>query len=246
MSEGRVTIGNILSAVRAFLRLVRNPHDLKNYDGLEQRLMALATERDLAKIAESYRRSPETGPMLASRYLGPTPDIASLLRSPEGSLGNAYAHFIADNNLSADYYPHAESTDDLAYFKSRMLQLHDIWHVLIGAPPNLPGELQVIGFTIGQLERTLRRERIAIAFLYMMTVAYLVNSVVNPAWKLADAWRHFRDGRRQGLTTRPLFAIRWEEMWGVPLERVRALHVRERSAPSWPFEMVGLSAVSQR
>ena len=163
--------------------------------------------------------------MLRDRYVGPEHDIDALLQLPAGTFGQAYARFMTDNQLSVDYYPRSEPTDDLMYFKLRVLQTHDLWHVMLGAAPDLPGELEVIGFTIGQLERTLRRERLAVAFLYMMAVAYLTHSIIHPNWKFGVAWRRFWCGRSTGLTIRPLFSVKWERMWDQPIAELRAKYM---------------------
>jgi ubiquinone biosynthesis protein Coq4 len=231
MTDGRFTLANLFVAVRAFGGLIRNPHDLRNFEKLEQALLALASARERARIAACYRGSPELRPMLESRFLSTDHDIAALLQCPAGTFGHAYAHFITDNNLSVDYYPRAEVSDDLMYFRARMLQMHDLWHVLLGAAPDVPGELEVIGFSIGQLERTLRRERLAVAFFYMMAVAYLTHTaIVRPRAFLTRA-RRFLQGRKTGLELRPFFAVQWERLWRVPLEMVRATCVVKASLP---------------
>lgn len=221
MSDGRVSLGNLLAAARAFGGLIRNPLDLKNFECMELALLNLASAEARARVAAAYRSSPELRPMLESRFLSMDHDIARLLQCDPGSFGHAYARFITDNQLSVDYYPRTEASDDLLYFRARMLQMHDLWHVLLGAAPDVPGELEVIGFSIGQLERTLRGE-LAVAFFYMMAVAYLAHTAATRPSALVSSARRFLQGRHRGRSLRPFFAVRWEELWNVPLETVRA------------------------
>jgi ubiquinone biosynthesis protein Coq4 len=222
VSNGRLSFRNLVAALRAFGGLIRNPNDLGNFERVELALLELASEKDRARVAASYRRSSELRPMLESRFLSTDHDIPRLLQSPEGTFGHAYARFITDNHLSVDYYPRREASDDLMYFRARMLQMHDLWHVLLGAAPDVPGELEVIGFSIGQMERTLHRE-LAVAFFYMMAVAYLVHTAAVRPRALLSSTRRFLDGRRKGRELRPFFAVQWESYWGVPLTRLREI-----------------------
>ena len=197
MSDGSLSLRNLITAARAFGGLILNPQDLRNFERVELALLALASPQNRARVAASYRCSPELRPMLEARFLSTDHDIARLLQSPEGTFGHAYAHFITDNGLSVDYLTRREPSDDLMYFRARMAQTHDLWHVLLGAAPDVPGELEVIGFSIGQLERTLRGE-LAVAFFYMMAFAYLVHTIsTHPSAFLSSARRFFQ-GRRKG------------------------------------------------
>lgn len=70
---------------------------------------------------------------LANRY-------RALKDAPEGSLGRAYAHFIASNGYS---FPGEKGSPPEA------IVLHDLTHVLSGYGTDPEGELQVLGFHAG-------------------------------------------------------------------------------------------------
>ncbi|KAL5013094.1 hypothetical protein ScPMuIL_011645 [Solemya velum] len=64
---------------------------------------------------------------------------------PEGTFGRAYWQFLKDNKFSPDARLPVHFVDDpeLMYVMLRYRQLHDLFHTLLGMPPNMLGEVLV-------------------------------------------------------------------------------------------------------
>ncbi|HUD92473.1 Coq4 family protein [Sphingobium sp.] len=102
------------------------------------------------------------GGMIASRHV----ELADRLSDPafigqfsEGSLGAAYARFLAETGYSAQGLAAVSRTDDLsrevehpyAWFARRTRDIHDIWHILTGYRSDDPlGEACLTAFSYAQ------------------------------------------------------------------------------------------------
>lgn len=86
-------------------------------------------------------------------------DPAYVAAFPAGSVGGAYAAFLAETGYSAAGLETVSRADDdsrqaphpYAWFARRNRDLHDVWHVLTGYQADDPlGELCLVAFTYGQ------------------------------------------------------------------------------------------------
>ena len=89
--------------------------------------------------------------MLEERYLSPVPDLESLAKLPEGSLGRAFETYMTENDLdpvllreSAFIEAHKKQGEDAGYLSERGFQLHDMFHVLTGFDTSPLGEVRVV------------------------------------------------------------------------------------------------------
>src|SRR5581483_1426369 len=75
-------------------------------------------------------------------------DFDALRRLPDGTLGREYVRFLDDNHITPDVFQKPEIGDDrIAYVMQRVRQTHDLWHVLTGYTPDVPGEILLQAFT---------------------------------------------------------------------------------------------------
>lgn len=103
-----------------------------------------------SRALRRIRRSPEgkelleVQPKLDAQSL----DLHDLLRLPHRTFG----HEVAEWMLQCGFAPGSPTTDrtDRAYLERRLLEVHDLWHVLTGYNCDLPGELGLLAFTLGQ------------------------------------------------------------------------------------------------
>ncbi|CAM9381954.1 unnamed protein product [Phaeothamnion confervicola] len=135
------------------------------------------------------------------------------LRSlPAGTLGRAYADFMAHHGFSPDGRCAVRFVDDsdLAYVLTRYRQVHDFWHVLAGLPPTVEAEL-------------------ALKVVEMVQTGLPVTALAalcGPAALSAIQRRHFTRiyvpwALRVGRRAAPLINIWYERQWDVPLEELR-------------------------
>ena len=81
-----------------------------------------------------------------------TVDLGALGALPLGSFGRTYAEFMRAHAFSPDERADTRFVDDaaLAYVMTRLREVHDFWHVLVGLPPSVPGEIALKWFELVQ------------------------------------------------------------------------------------------------
>jgi ubiquinone biosynthesis protein COQ4 len=133
-------------------------------------------------------------------------DFDALRALPATTLGGAYARYLDDNKLDPDLFQAPPGLPQVAQtIAQRIRQTHDIWHVLTGYHPDVPGELALQGFTFAQLRMP--------SALLIATIGTLARARSEVAAVL--------DGYRRGMETQFLPPVRFEEMWDRDLDDVR-------------------------
>lgn len=144
--------------------------------------------------------------------------LADIAACPPGSLGEEFHRLIVDNGfdlevLDRDALGLAGLAPPLDYLNARMLQTHDLWHIVAGYRTTALHEVAISGFQLAQFGHTY-----SAMFLGMVTAS---GAVRDPAFfsllmeTILTAWAH---GRR----TPPMLLIPWEEVWDRPTEAIRA------------------------
>lgn len=136
---------------------------------------------------------------------------------PTGSLGDALMTMLrahgydlevidADTVVLPGPWPAQNRTN------RRILQLHDIWHLVAGYGFTGPGEVAISGFQMAQFGQNYSTRFLAavttIAALRMPGLADLLLPVI------FDGWRH-------GRTTPPLLTVPWHNRLAEPIDRLR-------------------------
>jgi ubiquinone biosynthesis protein Coq4 len=207
--------------MRSLLAAVRRP-DIGRFYEFETEMMALASPRQLERMAARFKASPELAPAFAERYLPRTRTVEEAERCAPGSLGAEYAAFMKRHGLSADYLPPRELAGDLTWFRARQVQAHDFWHAALGIGADLPGEVEIVAVLFAQFRRALPRELLAPAFSFLLVFIYLAHVSFTAPRTLAECVRRFRAGYRRGWSTAPLWAVRFEALLDRPLAEVQA------------------------
>ena len=211
--------------------------------------VALATEltarRALLALRARVRATPAGAALLAERPARLSGLPAALAAAGAGgagagSLGAAYAAFMSAHGLdAADRAPvrclpggggagagagdgggDGDEDAELAWLLQRARDAHDVWHVLAGLPPSLAGELALKAFEAAHLRLPAAVAAAAAAPLRLAAAPradYLRTAV---PWALRAAAR-----------VRPLLAVRYEDLWRLPLDAVRA-DLRFEPAPA--------------
>lgn len=195
-------------ALGALRCLMRDPNDTQKIF-----VLAVALDRDHIPAALTRFLSEPGGlellrdmPALDSSTL----DLDALGRCAQGTLGHAYATHLRDGALDMDIFRAPPGLPlAIAYFAQRFRQCHDVWHVLTGYAPDVRGEILLQAFTHGQLGTPAPR--------LAAVVGALQWARVYPALPL-EAYRAYRRGRAAQF----LLAVRWEDLWNEPLDRLRA------------------------
>ncbi len=194
-------------AARALVALLRNPDDTRQVF-----LLGTATgRRALPQLLTRIVLSDEGGrmireqPTIDSKHV----DYEALRKLPDGTLGREYVRFLDVNDLDPDLFHAPPGLPQVpAYVAQRMRQTHDLWHVLTGYMPDVPGEVALQAFSYAQTGTPLSW---LIAFF-----GSIRNSVKHPGIIGKSI-----DGYRRGKRAAFLPSVWLEEMWALPLEEAR-------------------------
>jgi ubiquinone biosynthesis protein COQ4 len=140
-----------------------------------------------------------------------TVDLAALAALPAGTLGHAYASFLASHGLTPEVFdepPEGITEPKLVYVMQRMRQTHDLWHVVTGCETDPLGEIALQAFTYAQV----RVPGNAILALIGTLKAIRVSPGI-----VRDVVALYRMGTRAAR----LPTFRWEDHWATPLIEVR-------------------------
>lgn len=143
-------------------------------------------------------------------------DRAYLGSLPAGSLGRAYLDWTAPRDFTADGIAEAISeqvprdlSDPGATMGARVVDMHDLWHVLNGWDSDIVGEIHLLGYSYAQLG--------AWAWLLLGLLSNVPLVLSGRLDGLSCLFGAVRRGREAAL----LPAVDWEAMLALPLDEVR-------------------------
>ena len=215
-------IASGLSFFAALLRFLKGL-DADDVLAMEVASLGLANPEDIDAFSRTMHASPALRGMLDDRYLAPRYTKEDLRACAPGTLGAAYLAHLERHDLDLAFWPDIEPERDMDYFRVRMYQTHDLWHVLAGFDATDAGEVGIIGFNTGQADRWVEDDGAGpIQFILMLAALTLLHGAwMNPSL-LRPAIRRFVDGYERGFAAQALYPVAWEELFDAPLEEVRA------------------------
>ena len=196
----------------------------KGYDAasITTRVAALgsAVHPDFEAIAESCaRRHPGAAAALVRPVPGRT-DLEALRACDENSLGGILYGMIVEQGYDLEVLDREAIKLDalppsLRYLNTRILQMHDVWHLVARYETTASHEIAISAFQLAQFGHNY-------SAMFLATVT-TISHVMQPAGVpvlmqlIAEAWQH---GRRA-----PAFMdIEWEEEWNSSIETIRERH----------------------
>ena len=160
---------------------------------------------------------------------------------PENSVGRLFYNVIVDNSfdlevLDRDAIGLSQLPSPLDYLNTRMLQAHDLWHLVGGYETTSLHEIAISAFQMSQFGHNYSAQFLAVTAVIgaqgdAMAYPILMDTITS-------AWVH---GRR----TPPMILIDWENVWTGTLEEVRAqfgITAYERPYPANLIEMAQAAA----
>ena len=200
-----------LRALKAFYSLARLVKDPNRLGEVFEMSDALATPDALRPMVDRLAEDPVVARSLETRHRIRV-ELTELRRLPEGTLGRTFADHMIAANLDPSALPTLSSDDPASFFRAHLYETHDIWHVVTGFGTDLVGELGLQAFYQAQIPGPLPSLLLAVGLLRS---AIFDQTLTVPFMEaLARGWR-------MGKIARPLFGVRWDELWSVPLEDVR-------------------------
>lgn len=183
----------------------------------------------LARAAMAYPGVPAAAAMGMPRRF----TLEALARCPAGSLGGAFHSLIVDNGFDLEVLDREalgldELPPPLGYLNARILQCHDLWHIVGGYETTALHEVAISAFQLGQFghhysSMFLGMVLTRVAFERPEGGPLILDTILS-------AWAH---GRR----TPPLLGVNWPAVWNLPVAEVRAkLGVQPYASP-WPADL---------
>jgi len=206
-----------LVALRAMRKLGQDPDDTAQAIVVIAALAGNSNQRLLRR----FRRSPRADAILRERrdLYHLLSDREGLLALPAGSLGREIGEWFAREQIGAQGLAQAAATartqlgttppdgaEEQVFF-TRLLNLHDVFHVLTGYDRDLRGEAAVLAFTLAQTRSP--------------GIAYIVLRVLLRAGWGSEMGRLIRQGFRRGLRSAWLIDEEWEALMPRPIGEVR-------------------------
>ena len=161
-------------------------------------------------------------------------DIATLKNCAAGSLGERFYRLIVDNGFDVEVLNREELAltslpPVLRYTNTRILQTHDLWHLVAGYDTTILHEIGISAFQLAQFGHLY-------SAAFLATVATLTSQAEAVAAQIyfatvAAAWAH-------GRATPPLMAIEWEHLWDRPIDAIRADYGIAPFASPYPANLI--------
>jgi ubiquinone biosynthesis protein Coq4 len=197
-----------MKAATSFVRLTINPSMLGQVFELSD---GVADPDSLRRAADEARRTDAGARALAERPRLRI-DLAALAQLAPGTLGREFADHMIANRLDPAALPTLAAHDELEYVRAHLYETHDVWHVVTGFATDVAGELGLQAFYAAQLPGKLPPAILAGGLLNT-----LLFSLDDKDARLREIARGFLLGKR----ARPLFGVRWDELWTRPLAEVK-------------------------
>ncbi len=180
-------------------------------------LLGLVAPDYVARAEMTARQHPGSAGA-ADRDLPPRLGLEMLAVQPAGSLGQDFHRLIVDNKFDLEVLDReaiglSRLPPALAYLNTRILQMHDVWHLVGGYRTTALGEVAISAFQLAQFGHSYSAQFLAVTvatarFGLPMALPVLLQVI-------AEGWRHGRTG--------PSFmAIPWEAEWHQPIDAIRA------------------------
>ena len=196
----------------------------KGYDAasITARVAALggAVHPGFEAIAESCaQRHPGAAAALVRPVPGRT-DLGALGACDENSLGKTLYNMVVDQGYDLEVLDREAIRLDalprsLKYLNTRILQMHDVWHLIAGYKTTASHEIAISAFQLAQFGHNYS----AMFLASVMTITHVMQPAGVPVLMqlIAEAWQH---GRRSPA----LMDIEWEAQWNHSVETIRARH----------------------
>jgi ubiquinone biosynthesis protein Coq4 len=221
-------------------------------DGLAGKLDALSVTQRTAELgsgldADFQNRMVRTSftyegvGEIASLPLPRRHTLEELSACPANSLGRLFYNVIVENSfdlevLDRDAIGLSELPSPLDYLNTRMLQAHDLWHLVGGYETTSLHEIAISAFQMSQFGHNYSAQFLAVTAAIATHGPAIAYPVLMDT--CTSAWVH-------GRHTPPMITIDWESAWTGTLEEVRSqfgIKPYERPYPANLIEMT-LAAV---
>lgn len=160
--------------------------------------------------------------------------LAELAQQPDGSLARELHSMWVDNNfdpevLDRDAIGLGQLPPALHYLNTRILQMHDVWHLVAGYQTTALHEIAISAFQLAQFGHNYSGQ-------FLATVACISHRNAPDGFGLlmqtiCEAWQH-------GRAVTPLMAVEWESCWHKDIASLRQELSIEPFEGSFPADLL--------
>jgi ubiquinone biosynthesis protein Coq4 len=206
----------------AFWTVIDGPEE--GYDAISITLavasLAAEVHEDFGGLAEHHAANhPGAKAALTNPVPGRT-DVAALANCAENSLGRLLHDMIVDNDFDPEVLDReavmlSEMPACLQYLNTRILQMHDVWHLVAGYDTSGTHETSISAFQLAQFGHNYSSMYLAA----VSTISYYTSPRGFPILMqiIAEGWQH-------GRNTPPMMDVEWENEWHHSLGEIRQQH----------------------
>ncbi|NQX89271.1 MAG: hypothetical protein HRT77_11465 [Halioglobus sp.] len=207
---------------RAFWRVV-DGHD-EGYDALTITVavasLGQALHPDMADISLQHACRHKGAVDAIKNPIPHYTDIDALADCPKNSLGHALYQMIIENGydpevLDREAIALSELPHPLHYLNARILQMHDVWHLVAGYETTSSNEIAISAFQLAQFGHNY--SSMFLAAVMAISTFKEPRGFTILMQIITEAWQHGRE-------TPFMMNIEWENEWNDSLETIRARH----------------------
>lgn len=170
----------------------------------------------------------------ATRAAPPKLTLEGLKALPVGSLGHDFYRLISENNFNLEVLDReAAGLQDMPpaqrYLNLRILQMHDVWHLVGGFRTTIVQEVAISAFSLAQFGHT---------YSAMLIGTAATTALCNSIEAFGLSMQIISEGWLHGRTTPSFMAIEWENEWHLPIPEIRARHGIKPFTSVFPADLI--------
>jgi ubiquinone biosynthesis protein Coq4 len=201
---------NAARAVWSFLDLVRHPEHLDRVFEISDAMAA--RRQDVIKKMRDHFLQDSVGAAALRDKPRLHVRLEELDKLPEGTLGRTFANHMRANGLDPAAIPTLRAQGELEFLRAHLYETHDVWHAVTGFATDVAGELGLQSFYAAQMPGGLPLLLLAMGFL---------NTAIFAMGERERRFDAIVRGWQMGKHAKPLFGVRWGELWARPMSEVR-------------------------
>ena len=189
---------------------------------------------DYAALSESAALAHLGSDNAADKFVPPMISLTALADFPDGSLARQLLSMWVDNGfdpevLDRDAIGLNGLSPALRYLNTRILQMHDTWHLVAGYKTTSLHEIAISAFQLAQFGHNYS----AMFLTTVCTMSHLKQPMGFPLLlqNLSEAWVH-------GCDAPDFMTIEWEQDWHMSIEEVRAKYGIVPFAGAFPADLL--------
>lgn len=195
----------------------RDPADITARTAALTGLLPAAFHQRVAEVALAY---PGVAAAAASG-VPPRFSLEALAACPDGSLGGRLHSLVVDDGfdlevLDRDALDLSDLPAPLDYLNIRILQCHDVWHLVAGYETTGLHEVAISGFQMAQFGHQYSSMFLGV----VLTKVAFSEPFEGMGFLLDTVLSAYAHGRR----TPPLLGVEWEEVWDRPVAEIRSTY----------------------